>query len=594
MTDKINKTQLKLKNAVYNFLDANRNSEERKIEPTHQSYGLFRGVFSLDKDQYKIFMDLYTKAIEADVKDFSILERQKDYAPIIVDVDLEIPSDSYESGTRLYSNELVLNVMGKYIDAIKTYLDPDTKVNRIWLFEKPSAREKDSGVYADGFHIMFPNLCVEAKMRHLIRTNVIKMCHEDDTFDGFINGPEAIIDKNVVSSNGWFLYGSSKPNRDGYTLSAMYDFSIRKLYDHKEGTVYNVKTGESAGSWSVTNAQIIKTLSLQSKQYTKKNATPILDAFAESDIEAECEKLGINSSVRAESNVFTTPTKEDEVRRACKYASILSSSRADDYHDWMHVGLALHNIDHTLLPVWIEFSKKSRKFKTGECEKIWRTMKNPSNGNVLTIRSLAFWAKQDDPKQFESFNKEEFKQMMKKSLDGNTYYLAKSVYAKYADRFVCSSITGNIWWEFKNHRWIKIQDGYTLKILLSEDFANEYNREIADISLKLTQVSGIEKEELQSRRSRIDKIVEKLMNTSFKDLLMKEAKNFFYDNKFDEKLDSNLQLIGFENGVFDLDKGVFRDGRPDDYITFSTKNDYNKWTDKNPYKASIEFDVISY
>ena len=61
---------------------------------------------------------------------------------------------------------------------------------------------------------------------------------------------------------------------------------------------------------------------------------------------------------------------------------------------------------------------------------------------------------------------------MKKSLNGNTYYLAKSFYAKYSDRFVCSSSKNNIWWEFTEHRWKKIEDGCTIKLLFSEDFAN--------------------------------------------------------------------------------------------------------------------------
>jgi P4 family phage/plasmid primase-like protien len=215
-------------------------------------------------------------------------------------------------------------------------------------------------------------------------------------------------------------------------------------------------------------------------------------------------------------------------------------------------------------------------------------MRNPLNGNVLTIRSLAYWAKQDDPKQYELYNKEEFKNMMKKSLDGNTYFLAKSVHSKYADRFVCSALKTNTWWEFKNHRWQRKEEGYSLKLLFSEDFANEFNKEIAEISLKATQLAGIEKEELQQRRTRIDKIVSNLMNTHFKETLLKECKNLFYDDKFEEKLDSNIHLLGFENGVYDLEQGVFRDGRPDDYITLSTKNDFHKWSDRNPYNNHIQ------
>ena len=38
-----------------------------------------------------------------------------------------------------------------------------------------------------------------------------------------------------------------------------------------------------------------------------------------------------------------------------------------------------------------------------------------------------------------------------------------------------------------------------------------------------------------------------------------------------EDFDSNLDLIGFENGIYDLKSNVFREGRPEDYVTLSTK-----------------------
>jgi P4 family phage/plasmid primase-like protien len=569
---------MKLKKRVYDLLDKCRYNEDSKAIPTHQSYGLFCGVFVLNKTQRKELMNLYIKAINAGVKDFSILERQKEFAPIIVDIDLEIPTEDYKNDTRLYNNKLIFNIIKKYIYAINTYLETNNKDFKICLFEKAKPQEKE-GIYKDGFHIVFPDICVQTKMRHLIRYKVVKMCEDEGIFDDFSSGPDKIIDKAVVSSNGWFLYGSCKPNGQAYYLSKIYDMKLDVIYDN------DTKTDEN----EIDNETLINYLSLQSSTYSKSKLTRTKNECADSDIDAEYEKLGINSIVKTENIKLDIPiNKEDEVRRACKYTSMLCDKRANDYHDWMHVGLALHNVDCSLLHVWAEFSKKcSRKYKDGECEKVWKTMKNPANGNVLTIRSLAYWAKQDDPKQFEAFVKEEFKNMMKRSLDGNTYYLAKSVHAKYSDRFVCSSITSNMWWEFRNHRWVRIEDGYTLKVLLSEDFANEYNKEIADISLKATQVSGFEKEELQQRRSRIDQLVEKLMDINFKEKLIKECKNLFYDDKFEQKLDSNMHLIGFENGIYDLEKGVFREGRPDDYITFSTKNNYHKWSDKNPFNTHI-------
>ena len=584
MTEKIdNKKLIKLKERVYDLLEKNRCNEDNKDSATHQSYGLFRGTFTLDKIQRKEFVALYTKAINAGVTDFSILERQKEFAPIIVDVDLEVPIENYINGERLYNDKMIKNISNKYLESIKTYLDVPDHQFKLCLFEKKKPTIRDD-IVKDGFHLVFPDLCIQTKVRHLLRYKVVKMCEEENTFDGFLSGPDKIIDKAVVSANGWFLYGSTKPNGQPYILSTIFDGSLNILYNHSCGVSYDIKTGEESDQY-YDYETLIKFLSLQNPNYSKKYATSLQDEYVDSDIDAECEKLGINSSVKSEEVKFDVPIcKEDEVRRACKLTSMLNEKRANNFHDWINTGLALHNTDQSLLSAWIEFSKKCcKKFKEGECEKTWKGMKNPSNGNALTIRSLAYWAKQDDPKAFDAFNKEEFKLMMKKSLDGNTYFLAKSVYSKYSDRFVCSSIKTNTWWEFKKHRWNRIDDGYTLKILLSEDFANEYNKEIAEISLKATQISGIEKEELQQRRTRIDKIVEKLMNTTFKETLVKECKNLFYDDKFEQKLDSSINLMGFENGVYDLDKGEFREGRPDDYITLSTRNDYHKWSEKTPY-----------
>ena len=467
-----------------------------------------------------------------------------------------------------------LSHYSKYFERIKVS-NIDYKV---CLLEKKNPTEKE-GVYKDGFHLMFPELIVEKRIRHLIRNRVVKHCEDDNIFKSFSNSPEKIIDKAVVSSNGWFLYGSKKPNGYLYQLSKIYNKKLSVMYDHEKSLV------EDRESDSI----IINYLSIQNSKYSKKKSTQLLDNCNSSEIEAECDKVGINTTIKAEQNKYDIPKdKEDIIRRATKLTDMLNDKRASDYHDWLRVGLALHNIDHSLILVWIEFSKKcGRKYKEGECEKIWNTMKNPLNGNVLTIRSLAYWAKQDDPKEYESFNREEFKSMMKKSLDGNTYYLAKSVYSKYSDRFVCSALKSNIWWEFKNNRWYRIEEGYTLKILLSEDFANEYNREISELSLKATTISGFEKEALQNKRSKIDFIVNKLMNNSFKNTLMDECKALFYDSQFEQKLDSNINLIGFENGVYDLEQSIFREGRPDDYITLSTKNDYYKWNDKNPFNIHI-------
>jgi hypothetical protein len=128
----------------------------------------------------------YISAIENGVDDLGILEIQKEYAPLIIDIDLEIPSENYKGG-RLYDNQMVLDISEKYIKSLNNYLDVSKVDYRVCLLEKKNPVEKE-GVYKDGFHLMFQELYVTKQIRHLIRHNVVKMCEDDGIFSSFSNG----------------------------------------------------------------------------------------------------------------------------------------------------------------------------------------------------------------------------------------------------------------------------------------------------------------------------------------------------------------------------------------------------------------------
>lgn len=65
-----------------------------------------------------------------------------------------------------------------------------------------------------------------------------------------------------------------------------------------------------------------------------------------------------------------------------------------------------------------------------------------------------------------------------------------------------------------------------------------------------------------------------LENNTFCNQVLKMCKIFFYDGNFLKKVNENRDIIVFENGVYDLKQGIFRDGSPDDYMTFSTGTNY--------------------
>jgi hypothetical protein len=165
--------------------------------------------------------------------------------------------------------------------------------------------------------------------------------------------------------------------------------------------------------------------------------------------------------------------------------------------------------------------------------------------------------------------------------------IAKALYSKYFDKFVCADIKNNIWYHYAHHRWNKCINGGTLITLMSSEFANNYIAMSHEFSQKAMDSTN-EKKTFLDQAGHFNKIAECLMDINFKEKVMKEARYIFYDDQFIKRLDENHHLIGFENGVYDLKLKKFRPGQPDDHISMSTHQQYVKWSDNNPYAKHIK------
>ena len=85
------------------------------------------------------------------------------------------------------------------------------------------------------------------------------------------------------------------------------------------------------------------------------------------------------------------PNSIEDAEHARAYLDRIPSSLADDYDEWVKVGMALHSVgDDSLLKDWIQWSAGSGKFKAGECEAKWGTFKSDTGGVGLgTLYHLA-------------------------------------------------------------------------------------------------------------------------------------------------------------------------------------------------------------
>jgi hypothetical protein len=101
---------------------------------------------------------------------------------------------------------------------------------------------------------------------------------------------------------------------------------------------------------------------------------------------------------------------EEEIKFAKAIArNCLSKERMDDFHTWIEVGWCLHNIDSSLemFDVWMEVSAKSDKFRYNNINALrtdWRKNWNGSSDTSLSLRTLRFWAKLDNPHRYKEIN----------------------------------------------------------------------------------------------------------------------------------------------------------------------------------------------
>lgn len=171
--------------------------------------------------------------------------------------------------------------------------------------------------------------------------------------------------------------------------------------------------------------------------------------------------------------------------------------------------------------------------------------------------------------------------LVHEALAGTTFKIVELFHYVAKTRFNCTS--EGKWYEYINHRWNKDKT-CAISMYLSKEFC-QYFRIARDYYRENTSDPNL----VKHCEKHINEIITNLNNITSKEKILKEAQWFFFQEdhylskekiNFEDRLDGALNLIGFSNGVFDLDTMTFRDGEPDDCISMSCR--YNYRVKSNP------------
>ena len=133
--------------------------------------------------------------------------------------------------------------------------------------------------------------------------------------------------------------------------------------------------------------------------------------------------------------------------------------------------------------------------------------------------------------------------------------MANVLYQLYKHEFICVSVKSNIWYQYKNHRWVEIDSGTTLRKAISIELRDIYNKKLISLMENMTddgnmrdeQHTILREETAKPRNVRILNICQRLSSTIDKKNIMTEARELFYDGSFLSKLDTNPYLLCFKN-----------------------------------------------
>jgi len=579
----------------------------------NQEDGVFGGSFSILDEEYPEFIKLVWQNIFVNGKTEHLTEKQLDKGPILVDLDLRF---DFSQKTRIYTEDHLLDLMDGYLAEFKKMyqFDEDTAFPIFFLEKETVNCVEEKNITKDGIHIIF-GIQADRTTQTILRKRMVEYTKNCWTDLPITNTWEDVFDKGISEGGtNWQMIGSCKPKHIAYKLTKIYNITF-----DPEDEQFRIKKE------SLANFDMSKNIAKLSARY-KEHYDPFMRTdFIEEHRANKGENVNIKRSIAQQQqigssdggcdiqDILSVRNREElevclqkfldsidkdeyELKETYDYTMTLPVSYygSGSYDKWTRVGWSLKNINPRLFIVWVVFSAQSPTFDYSSIRDMWDrwTKVNIKKMDGLTKRSIMYWSNKDSPEKFKLVRENSVDYYIDQTLDPllanystsnkkpggcGDFEIATVLYHLMKDRFVCVSVKSNIWYEFTQNRWVENDSGTSLRQSISVELKKLYHMKACTLNDTITEFpEGDERVPmLQKRVVKIMDVVKRLGQTADKKNIMIEAKELLYDNNFFKLLDVNPYLLCCKNGVFDFKEGIFRPGKPDDYISKCTGIEYH-------------------
>ena len=552
-----------------------KNKDEK---PTHVS--MDNGKWAIPADKTTKFYKKLVKHVFEQNKPCQIVEKMEDYHPLVLDIDIKysdkITSRQYNENTLLkIVSFLWLNLSDLLI------LDENPKFSEIWVMEKkkpyPCTAKKYE--FKDGIHFVLPHIIIKKSTYRKV-VNILKEQKViEEIFKETCEIPPSNTEDTLLDGcfSGWQPYGCSKKNESYYKVTKVFKLDANNDMSEIDDDLFQQ-------SYTVP-LQIMQMLSMCG--HTEENITytdVLKNQLKNTNTSTSSSKMAANN-IYGGANVYYVDHNDviNPYELVDKYETelirglvkCLSLERATEYSRWLAAGMCLHNINPENLDLWCEFSKKDPSYSRRVCEQKWNSFNSHHSGEKLGIGSLRYWAKHDSGDQFYELMKEYLAEKIERSISHgpDAHHLIALVISKFLeDQYICVDINDD-WYYFNGVRWKKTMKGNKLKRAIHDDIHKIYS----EYGKKYLDKCNEEEEGTTQYKiyyENYDKCLsfqKKLYQENYVNTIIGALRHIFYKEGIMEEFDTDNNLIGFENGIYDLKNNLFREGRPEDYITLTTK-----------------------
>jgi len=613
--------------SLCNFLRQHQ-AKDTGLEKTHTRIGktnnktntpeIYGGAYHISDSEQETFMNIYNNEILSTKKKEYLTEKQlKKDGPICIDLDFKY---AYDIDEKQYTQDHIEDFIDEVGNILKTMYSFDNETNfKLLVLEKEKVnRLQDKDITKDGIHVI---IWIKSSLiiQQMLRTKLLKVVPVIWADLPLLNSWEDVIDERVTKGEAnWQLIGSRKPDHDKYNIKYVYEMQyddkdnefrrkqVKISKTFKTDNLLKLSIRYSAHESFLLQETFLKELRDYEDLYTAPRMIHMIsnNTMTMRDTSDIKTLLEIKDQPQLDYLIECFIAKNNATKLLYQYNTILEYVmilpekyyELGSYDKWLRIGWVLFNISNDsgdlnrFLLVWIKFSSRAKSFNYSVdifdiCDR-WQKFDMKLYNN-LTKLSLYHWAKLDAPFEYNRIRKNTTDHYVNETLkiipgvkqsSCGDFDLALVLHNLLKDKFVCVSIGKNIWYEYIGHRWKLIDSGTTLRTAISTILKQVYVDKATDLMPELHREGNDEEKEndndKKSKSLRTLNIAAELSVTKKKNNIVTESRDLFYDGDFVLKLDINPYLLGFTNGVYDFSENVFRNGKPEDNISFCTGIDY--------------------